>query len=57
LLVSFMKDVLENCRLERLFLNAAQLELMEDGACVSQVRDQKFVKILKRKPEIKKKKT
>jgi len=50
-----MKDVLENCRLKRLFLNAAQLELLKDGACVLQVRDQKFVKVLTRKQEIKKK--
>jgi hypothetical protein len=31
------------------------MELLEDGACVPQGGDQKFVKVLVRKPEIKKK--
>jgi hypothetical protein len=56
LFVSFIKDVLEDCRLKS-FLNATQLELLEDGACVPQGRGQKFVKVLVRKPEVKKKKT
>ena len=49
-----MKRCAGELQVEKGFVNATQLELLEDGACVLYGRGQKFVQVLVMKPEIKK---